>query len=147
MKQAIFSVFLLGLLLFTEPVSSYAHYRFPVTNTGTLSEKFLRTELFFGLSKRSGGQVSEAEWTKFLDEIVTPAFPDGYTVVDADGRFRDGLVTISEKSKVLIVLYPKSSRSESRRKLDAIRAAYVKQFDQKSVMRMDLPGAVNVMFE
>ena len=99
------------------------------------------------MNKLSGGQVSEAEWTKFLDEVVTPAFPDGYTVVDADGRFRDGAVTISEKSKVLIVLYPKSTKNESRRKLDAIRAAYVKKFDQKSVMRMDLSGSVNVIFE
>ena len=111
------------------------------------AENYLRSELFFGMNKLSGGQVSEAEWTKFLDEVVTPAFPDGYTVVDADGRFRDGAVTISEKSKVLIVLYPKSTKNESRRKLDAIRAAYVKKFDQKSVMRMDLSGSVNVIFE
>lgn len=141
MKLAILVALLFVSFWSVEPVGAFNR---TAILTVTPNKEFLRSELFFGMNKLSGGQVSETEWTKFLDDIVTPAFPDGYTVVDADGRFRDGSVTISEKSKVLIVIYPKSTKNESRRKLDAIRAAYVKQFDQKSVMRMDLPGSVNV---
>jgi hypothetical protein len=111
-------------------------------------EKYLRTELFMGLSKRDGGIVSDSEWEQFLDEVVTPAFPKGYTVLDADGRFRgnDGK-TISEASRVLIILYPKTDKKESRRKIEEIRAAYIKRFEQEAVIRMDLPGSVDVSFQ
>jgi hypothetical protein len=42
--------------------------------------------------------VTEEEFRAFLDEFVTPLFPDGLTVVKADGQFRgaDG-VTIEER--------------------------------------------------
>jgi len=114
----------------------------------THADKFLRTELFFGMSKPDGTQVSTQDWEKFVEEVIVPAFPDGFTVVLADGRFRgpDGRI-ISEKSRLLIILYPRRTRAESSRKLDAIRAAYLKLFDQRSVLRMDLPGPVNVSFE
>jgi len=38
----------------------------------------IRTELFFGLSRPSGPDIKEAEFVVFLDEIVTPRFPDGF---------------------------------------------------------------------
>jgi hypothetical protein len=111
------------------------------------AERYLRTELFMGLSKPDGGIVSDVEWEQFLDEVVTPAFPRGYTILPADGRYRgnDGK-TISEKSRVLIILYPKTNRKESRRKIEDIRAAYIKRFEQEGVIRMDLPGSVDVSF-
>lgn len=111
-------------------------------------EKYLRTELFMGLSKPDGGIVSDSEWEQFLDEVVTPAFPKGYTVLDAVGRFRgnDGK-TISEESRVLIILYPKADKKESRRKIEEIRAAYIKRFEQEAVIRMDLSGSMDVSFQ
>lgn len=111
-------------------------------------EKYLRTELFMGLSKPDGGEVSDAEWVQFLDSVVTPAFPKGYTVLLAEGRFQDSSGrTIAEKSRVLVILYPKSKKSESRRKIEVIRAAYIKRFNQEAVVRMDLPGFVDVSFD
>lgn len=111
------------------------------------AEKYLRTELFMGLSKPDGGIVSDVEWEQFLDEVVTPAFPKGYTVLHADGRYRgNDNKTISEKSRILIVLYPKKDKKESRHKIEEIRAAYIKRFEQEAVIRMDLPGSVDVSF-
>src|SRR4051794_7928272 len=56
--------------------------------------EFVKTELYFGLSK-PGGTVSASEWNKFLDEQVTPSFKDGLTVVDGKGQWLNqaGVVT------------------------------------------------------
>jgi hypothetical protein len=61
---------------------------------------FVRTELYFGTAKPAGA-VTEAEFKKFLDDVVTPLFPDGLTVIKGDGQFKgeDG-VTIKEESFV-----------------------------------------------
>src|SRR5690242_10421816 len=67
------------------------------------SEKFIRTELYFGRNIPTGGTVSESDWQKFVDEVVTPRFPDGLTVLDADGQWRgkDGSIA-REESKVIV---------------------------------------------
>ena len=41
-----------------------------------------------------GGEVSEAEFQKFLDREITPRFPDGLTVYEADGQFLDSTGTL-----------------------------------------------------
>jgi hypothetical protein len=107
---------------------------------------FVRTELFFGTAK-PGGVVTEDEFNAFLDQVVTPLFPDGLTVIKADGQFRgeDG-VTIKEDSFVLILLYPFADQKSGSRNIDAIREAYVGRFEQESVLRVDDPFLVWVAF-
>ncbi|MGB7207112.1 MAG: DUF3574 domain-containing protein [Pyrinomonadaceae bacterium] len=115
--------------------------------TAAKAEKFLRTELYFGRSKPDGSIVSDEDWSRFLAEIVTPRFPNGFTVLQANGQYRDksGKI-ITEPSEVLIFLYDRNSRISSRRKIEEIRSAYMKQFSQESVLRMDMPKSVSVFF-
>lgn len=107
---------------------------------------YLRTELFFGMDKPTGGIVSEDEWQKFVADIVTPRFPDGFTIDDALGQYLDGKTLVREKSKQLILIYPRKFKTSSSRKIEEIRTAYIKAFDQKSVLRVDLPNYVLVSF-
>ena len=111
------------------------------------AESFFRTELYFGRSKPGGGIVSDDEWQDFLAESVTPRFPDGFTALRAIGQYREksGRI-VSEPSEVLVFFYLKKSRNESRTKIEEIRAAYVKRFEQESVLRVDLPKSVRVSF-
>jgi len=68
----------------------------------------LRAELIFGRSIKGGDVVSEAAWRRFLDEEVTPRFPDGFTVIDGRGQWRGEGQTkiVKEASKVLVVAMP-----------------------------------------
>ena len=50
------------------------------------SEPFIRTELFFGTDREDGPDVTEAEFREFLDRVITPAFPDGLTLLAGDGQ-------------------------------------------------------------
>jgi Protein of unknown function (DUF3574) len=99
-------------------------------------EMFMRTELVFGMSRANGPDITEAEFQSFVDDQVTPRFPDGLTVLSGNGQFRDSRGTIvQEKSKLLILLYPFTRASS--KKVDEIRAEYQGMFQQQSVLRVD----------
>src|SRR5690606_17520158 len=53
------------------------------------AEAWVRTELFFGLSRAAGPEIGEAEFQGFVDREVTPRFPDGLTLLSAAGQWRD----------------------------------------------------------
>ena len=110
-------------------------------------EVFVRTELFFGRNRANGPEITEEEFADFLAQTVTAEFPDGLTVLDGIGQFRDSSgEIIREKAKVLILLYPFNSRRESSRKIERIREAYKARFDQQSVLRADDSLPVQVSF-
>ena len=91
-----------------------------------------RTTLYFGLSK-PGGSVTEAEWHAFLHDEVTPRFPDGLTVWQADGQWREPNGKIgSERAKVLLLVHEQSP--ELRPAIAAIVRAYKRSFAQQSVL-------------
>jgi hypothetical protein len=105
---------------------------------GGQAEPFLRTELYFGTSRPNGSVVSEAEFQQFLDQEITPRFPDGLTLLTGLGQFRgsSGRI-IRERSMLLILLYPKQAERSSGEKIEQIRAAYLRAFQQESVLRAD----------
>ena len=113
----------------------------------TASEKFIRTELYFGRNIPTGGTVSELDWQKFVDEVVTPRFPDGLTVLDADGQWRGKDGTIArEESKVVVLLYPRKQRKTMNIRIEEIRSEYKRRFAQEAVMRIDVTKSVEVTF-
>ena len=78
------------------------------------------------------GKASDARWKRFLADEVTPRFPDGLTVYETTGQWRDPATKkISrERSRVLRIIVP---ADVGRDKIDAVAEAYKKQFAQKSV--------------
>ena len=117
------------------------------TISGNSAAGFYRTELFFGLSIPGGGTVSEDEWSQFTAEVVTSRFPEGFTIINATGQYKekDGQV-IREPSKVMVFLYRARTRTASRRKIEEIRRAYIRRFKQEAVLRVDYPRLLNVTF-
>jgi len=104
----------------------------------TGAEPWIRTELFFGMSRPDGGSISESEWASFLDTEVTPRFPDGLTVLSAEGQWQgENNQIVEEASKLLILLYPREAIPESHTEIEEIRSAYEKAFQQESVLRAD----------
>jgi hypothetical protein len=74
--------------------------------------------------------------------VVTPRFPDGLSVLDVTGQFRDskgGIVR--EPSKLLVVLVPDASAAAG--KVVQIIAAYKKRFRQESVLHAEHPVRVS----
>lgn len=109
-------------------------------------QPFARTELFFGTTKPDG-IVTEDEFRTFIDEEVTPRFPDGLTLLKGDGQFKgsDGVI-VKEQSFVLVLLYASDTYADSSRRIERIRRLYMRRFQQESVLRVDAPFAVWVSF-
>ena len=99
-------------------------------------------ELLFG---RTG--VSEARWARFLAAEVTPRFPDGLTVYDARGQWRNPQSgTISrERTKVVMIAMPPDAGNGAKNeaKLQEIIAAYKTRFKQQSVGLIVRPSCVS----
>src|SRR5215203_3503289 len=53
----------------------------------TAARDWVRTELYFGLSRPDGSVITDAEWVGFVNASVLPRFPAGFTVVPAQGYF------------------------------------------------------------
>ena len=99
------------------------------------AEAWQRCELFFGQSIPGGGQVSAEQWQAFVDREVTPRFPQGLTVLQAEGQWRNAQGGIDrEASRVLVLLLPDDDADASAR-LDALRARYRERFRQEAVGR------------
>jgi hypothetical protein len=105
-------------------------------------EVFARTELLFGLSRSDGPDITEEEFQTFIDQQVTPRFPEGLTLLAGNGQFQDSTGNIiQEGSKLLILLYP-FSRDRSAL-VDEVRAEYKSAFQQESVLRIDEHSCVS----
>jgi hypothetical protein len=101
------------------------------------STSFYRSELYFGSEKPDGSEVTEEELERFVDEEVTPRFPDGLTLLSGEGQFRDSSGEIVEEpSHVLILLYPPTDE-EANDGIEEIREDYKRDFEQESVLRVD----------
>ncbi len=97
----------------------------------------VETRLYLGLSQPDGPNVSASGFARFLKVEVTPRLPEGYTLLDGQGFWREvrSGKTISEPSRVLVHLHDASA--EKNNTLDAIAAAYKKDFHQEAVLRTD----------
>jgi hypothetical protein len=96
-----------------------------------------RTELLFGAAR-----VSDVQWKHFLAREVTPRFPDGLTALNGYGQWQAPNGTIvKERSRILLLW--RSEDAAANAKVEAIRAAYKRQFHQQSVMRVDSENCVS----
>jgi Protein of unknown function (DUF3574) len=109
---------------------------------GPLQRKQI-AELMFGRSIGGRAAVSEAAWRRFVAREITPRFPDGLTIINAIGQWRDprsGVIT-RELSKEVEIVLPGNDDEDAR--LAAVVAAYKRQFRQRSVGVIVLSGCVS----
>ena len=100
-------------------------------------------ELLFGRVADGATSVSEQEFRRFISREVSPRFPDGLTVVNANGRWTPptGAEVGRQPKLVMIVLH---GAADDQAKLAAIRAAYLAQYHQQSVLLPTGPGCVTL---
>ncbi|UST71380.1 DUF3574 domain-containing protein [Pseudomonas moraviensis] len=107
--------------------------------------QWIRTELYFSVGSLEGqeGAVSPARWREFLDQQVTPRFPDGFSVFDAYGQWRDKGAKEPERlsTKVIVILHENSAKRSS--DIEAIRLAYKRITGDLSVLRLSQPAQVS----
>jgi hypothetical protein len=140
---------LIMMIALALPITAYLNAgrnsitRYTAEEPPIFGEIWARTELFFGTSRPDGTIVTDEKFKRFLDQEVTPRFPDGLTLLTGTGQFKNAAgVIIQEKSKVLILLYPLEDTGASNR-IEMIREAYKHAFQQESVLRVDSRAGVS----
>jgi hypothetical protein len=124
---------LLGLIALTAASAAQ-----PALQCAGTQKPWMVVELLFGRSN-----VSDFNWDRFLAAEVTPRFPDGLTVYDARGQWRNPQTkTISrERTKVVMIAMPPDAGNETR--LREIISAYKTRFKQQSVGLIVRPSCVS----
>jgi hypothetical protein len=91
--------------------------------------------LYFGRNIPGGGAVTDADWNAFLAEVVTPAFPQGFTTWRTQGQWRNQSGTIErEDGFVIQVTHPDDPKADAA--IRAIADAYKTRFKQEAVMHI-----------
>jgi hypothetical protein len=102
----------------------------------------VRDVVYFGRNRPGGGVVSDPDWQRFLDEVVTPRFPDGLTVVHADGQWRGQSGAVErERAEVLTVLH--GGTGDSRKAVSEVVGEYKRRFGQEAVLRERLSACAS----
>jgi hypothetical protein len=102
-------------------------------------QEMWQAQLLFGRNIGGTLGVREEDWTRFVEQVIAPRFPAGFTVTDAGGVWRGANGTaVREPSKVLTVMAP--GGPEMKAQLDAIAAAYRSRFHQEAVGMVVMPA-------
>ena len=115
----------------------------PATTCLPPSQPMLSAELAFGRNIGDRLGVSDAEFKQFTAEEITPRFPEGLTVLDGAGQWRDserGHV-VREKAKLVTLVFVEDPAK--RAALSAIAEAYKQRFKQQAVMISVRPSCVS----
>jgi hypothetical protein len=107
------------------------------------SQPMLSAELAFGRNIGDRLAVSDAEFARFATEEITPRFPDGLTIVDSVGQWRDTARgrLVHEKGKLVTLVFAEDSAK--RAALSQIADAYKQRFRQQAVMVSVRPSCVS----
>ena len=98
----------------------------------------VRDVLYFGRNRPRSGVVTDLEWQEFLDQVVTPRFPAGLTVVSADGQWRGQNGSLEhERAEVLTLFH--AGDAVARRAVSEVIAEYKRRFQQEAVLRERTP--------
>ena len=94
----------------------------------------VRETLYFGRNRSTGGTVSDAEWHGFLDQVLTPRFPAGLTVVHATGQWKGRSGVVEQEPSEIVTLFH-AGDAAARTAVAEVTAEYKRRFGQEAVLR------------
>jgi hypothetical protein len=96
-------------------------------------QRVLVAELFFGRDIKGREPLTDAEWAEFTAQTITPNFPDGFTVFDGEGQWRDPKTGRIARDRTKILLVAAKRAPDLAQRLAAVIDAYKVRFHQQSV--------------
>lgn len=99
--------------------------------------------LTFGRKVPDGSFVEADDWARFEARHVAPAFPAGYTVIHAEGAWRDEATGEPVHEPATIIEVAHDGSEESVKALLAVARVYKALYRQDAVMRSTSPVRVD----
>lgn len=96
-------------------------------------QRMLVAEFFFGRNIPGRAPLTDSEWAEFAVRVVTPNFPEGFTVTDGQGQWQNPTTReiAHEPTKILLVAVPRVPDLAGR--VSAVIDGYKTRFHQQSV--------------
>lgn len=101
------------------------------------------TRLAFGRKIPDGSTVTDDDWRQFEREQISRMFPDGFTVIEAHGGWRDVAAGTAIQEPTVIVEVCHDGGDEALRLLRTLGLVYKIIFRQDAVMMTTLPVGVD----
>ncbi|MBN8551149.1 MAG: DUF3574 domain-containing protein [Deltaproteobacteria bacterium] len=90
--------------------------------------------LYFG-SDTPKGTVTDRQWQKFVEKEITPRFPKGFTVIEANGQWLGkNQKVVRQRTRIVEILH--SASNEETRAISEILSTYKQKFEQEAVLRL-----------
>jgi len=99
----------------------------------------VRDVVYFGRNLPDGGTVTDGEWQEFLDVVVTPKFPNGFTVLEGTGQWK-GRSGVVERERSAIVTFLHTGSVADRDAVAEVAGEYKRRFRQEAVLRERSPA-------
>lgn len=114
----------------------------PASATGCAGESWIESTLYMGRGPGNDGGVTDVQVQAFVDDTIVPRFPDGFTIMDARGYWRDRKTGrgAGERTLMLVVAHPAGPEADTA--LRTIADAYIDRFDQQAVLGSSHPVCV-----
>ncbi|MBI3886097.1 MAG: DUF3574 domain-containing protein [Opitutae bacterium] len=131
---------LVGIALLSAGCVSVEHLAAPTASTSSAAATFC-DRLNFGRAIPAGGEITDAQWAAFVEEVIVPGFPNGFTIYRGDCNWKgDDGVHVRESA-------PPFSNSPTRsttrtRAVDEIATTYRKRFAQEAVLLVRTPAVM-----
>lgn len=100
----------------------------------------LHVRIYFGQTEGDGKPVPPSAWEDFVAATVTPRFPEGFTVYDASGQWRDLKTGAIDREPSKIVEVDRRDTRDLHAKIEQIRKIYQSRFHQQAVGLVTLPA-------
>ena len=103
-------------------------------------ERLRTAQLFLG-RQTPGLAIAPWDLQRFVDQEITPRFPDGVTVLDGGAQWQGNEnILIRDAAKVVLIVLP--VRGDPTTRVEAVRSAYRQKFNQDSVVVVGQPACV-----
>ena len=86
----------------------------------------------------------EARWERYLNEVVTPRFPEGLTLLEGTGQWRveEGETPRRSRTRILILIHEDTPKKSQQ--VDEIRTLWKDMTGHQSVLRVSQPADVSI---
>jgi hypothetical protein len=103
-------------------------------------KSMLIVQMFFGQGRDVKDETPDKAWQDFMKDDVTPRFPDGFTVFDAYGQWRNPATAKIGREKSKMVEIALIDAPDTERKISELASIYRIRFHQESVGIVTTPG-------
>ena len=92
-------------------------------------------QLYFGTGRPHGPDVTPQEWSRFVSEEIAPRFPQGFSLLETQGQWRNADGSIAhEQTHLLQLVHPDDAASGQA--VRQIAERYKTRFEQEAVLRV-----------